>query len=67
MFLNGLEPKEESVKEASRLLEQILDKPSSGNDTNPIFDFCVKKTAGQRILLLCDTALRRNNVILPWV
>lgn len=67
IFMNGLEPVEESMEEAARLLLQIVDNPSEGNRTNPIFDFCVKKMAGQRVLLLCDTALRRNDVKLPWM
>lgn len=65
--MNGLEPVDESMHEAKRLLTQIVDNPSEGNQTNPVFDFCVKKTAGQRLLLLCDTAIRRNGRELPWV
>jgi hypothetical protein len=64
--MNGLQPVEESLDEARRLLRPILENPSQGNNTNPIFDFCVKKAAGQRLLLMCDTALRRKNTVLPW-
>lgn len=65
--MNGLEPNEDSIAEATRLLKPLLDNPSSCNGTNPVFDFCLKKAAGQRVLLMCDTALRREGQALPWV
>jgi hypothetical protein len=65
--MNGLEPNEASLPEARRLLKEIIDNPSANNGTNVLFDFCVRKSKGQSVLLMCDTALKREGKKLPWV
>lgn len=65
--MNKLEPKEESLVEAEKLLKALIDAPSACNGTNPVFNFCLKKAAGQRVLLMSDTALSREGAGIPWV
>ena len=80
--MNGLEPIHSSLPQAGQLLGRVLasstERPaiplfdfcaqSTKSTVNPVFDFCVQFIPGSEggNLMMCETALIREDGRLPW-